>query len=159
MLNSELSNESFVFGSNVGLGADTPEITMGAAELDDVKIVRCTALAVLSRIARLLSVSVDDILSYLLISQSVDTLFSSPHSEMLTQWGLAIHANISQTGKSGFIEGIPVRQVVQPSALAYLSAFGECESRLNLFSLICCLSVAIFQAGTYQKCLVTSPNI
>ncbi|KAL5107836.1 hypothetical protein TcWFU_006130 [Taenia crassiceps] len=127
---SDASYNCSVSGSSVTFNIES---VVGGVEPLDTKTARSITLIVLSRIARLLGISLDELLTALLHlpSASFQTPQSSPRCERLVEWGRVVHANLTHTDENGFVEGIPVSRVVKSSALAYLRALADWPAKVD----------------------------
>ncbi|CDS37263.1 conserved hypothetical protein [Echinococcus multilocularis] len=132
---SDTSCDCSVSGSSITFGVES---AVEGVEPLDAKTARRIALAILSRIARLLDISLDELLTALLplSSASFGTPQSSPRCERLVEWGRMVHANLTQMDEKGFVEGIPVSHVVESSALAYLRALADWPTKANRVQLL-----------------------
>ncbi|VDO00174.1 unnamed protein product [Rodentolepis nana] len=140
---SYMSNSSFdaICQENI---IDGPISPPSPPKLDE-STSRRYALSLLSRIAGLIGVNLDDLLGYLLPSTAkapyyitTTTIFNSnsPRSKALAEWGGIINENIFRTGYNRFIEGVPILRIVNPLALANLyaaAAWPTLSSRIQLF--------------------------
>ncbi|VDM31764.1 unnamed protein product [Hydatigera taeniaeformis] len=134
----DLSDTGYKCGvSSISPTSNAERVIEGAEPLN-VKTARSIALAVLSRIARLLSITLNELLTALLplSSSSFGMLQSSLRCEWLVEWGRMIHGNIIRTDANGFVEGIPVGRVVKSSALAYLRALADWPTKANRVQLL-----------------------
>ncbi|KAL5969778.1 hypothetical protein TSMEX_002391 [Taenia solium] len=132
---SDTSYNCNVSGSSI---TSNVESVVEGVESLDTKTARSITLAVLSRIARLLGISFDELLTALLplSSASFETTQSGPRCERLVEWGRIVHANLTQTDENGFVEGIPISRVVKSSALAYMHALAEWPTKANRVQLL-----------------------
>ncbi|EUB62689.1 hypothetical protein EGR_02485 [Echinococcus granulosus] len=132
---SDTSCDCSVSGSSITFGVES---AVEGVEPLDAKTARRIALAILSRIARLLDIGLDELLTALLplSSASFGTPQSSPRCERLVEWGRMVHANLTQMDEKGFVEGIPVSRVVESSALAYLRALADWPTKANRVQLL-----------------------
>ncbi|VDK31734.1 unnamed protein product [Taenia asiatica] len=123
--------------SDSSITSNVESVVEGVESLD-TKTARSITLAILSRIARLLGISLDELLTALLplSSASFETTQPSPRCERLVEWGRIVHANLTQTDENGFVEGIPVSRVVKSSALAYLHALADWPTKANRVQLL-----------------------
>lgn len=129
---SHMSNNSFdaICQQNI---LDDPPSPPSPPQLDDTTS-RRYALSLLSRVAGLICVNLDDLLGYLLPSTAKIVYSSatfnsgSPRSKALTEWGGIISENLFRTGYNRFIEGVPILRIVNPLALANLYAAAACRS-------------------------------
>ncbi|VDL22926.1 unnamed protein product [Hymenolepis diminuta] len=137
---SHMSNNSFdaICQQNI---LDDPPSPPSPPQLDDTTS-RRYALSLLSRVAGLISVNLDDLLGYLLPSTAKIVYSSaafnsgSPRSKALTEWGGIISENLFRTGYNRFIEGVPILRIVNPLALANLyaaAAWPTLTNRIQLF--------------------------
>ncbi|VDL97981.1 unnamed protein product [Schistocephalus solidus] len=117
------------------------------------KVARSIALAILSRISRLLGDSIDSCLRRLLpthtalltsLSTTTPCLTTSPATQasdavydtLLVAWGQNSLANLRNANKQGFVNGIPVVSVIRPSSLALLEALASWPSDQARISLL-----------------------
>ncbi len=101
------------------------------------KTARSIALAVLSRIARLLGIGIDSLLADILPSRNDTSQLStdinaspapkSIRDQLLVNWGRMAFLSLTDTNEHGFVSSVPVFTVVQPSALALLDALASCK--------------------------------
>ncbi|KAM3175219.1 hypothetical protein ACTXT7_008927 [Hymenolepis weldensis] len=137
---SHMSNNSFdaICQQNI---LDDPPSPPSPPQLDDTTS-RRYALSLLSRVAGLICVNLDDLLGYLLPStarivySSATCNSGSPRSKALAEWGGIISENLFRTGYNRFIEGVPILRIVNPLALANLyaaAAWPTLTNRIQLF--------------------------
>lgn len=143
---SDTSYNCSVSGSSITFNVES--VVEGAEQLD-TRTARSITLTVLSRIASLLGISLDELLAALLplSSASFETPQSNSRCERLVEWGRVVHANLTQTNVNGFVEGILVSRVVKSSALACLRALAECM----------CSSLPLRPSFYYSLCFFTGP--
>lgn len=134
---SRASHVSSDYLDAICLENDTEESTL--PELDAATSKRY-ALSLLSRIAYLINIDLDNLLAQLLPSttktQSLDSPFTelmSPPSGTLVKWGNIINKNLLRTGSNRFIEGVPILTIVNPLALSNLYAVAVCKLNSNLW--------------------------
>ncbi|VDK87914.1 unnamed protein product [Dibothriocephalus latus] len=117
------------------------------------KVARSIALAILSRISRLLGDSIDSCLHRILpteaalltsFSPTTHRLTTSPatqasnpvYESLLVAWGQNSLTNLRNASKQGFVHGIPVISVIRPSCLALLEALASWPSDQTRISLL-----------------------
>uniref|UniRef100_A0A5K3EXE6 PH domain-containing protein n=2 Tax=Mesocestoides corti TaxID=53468 RepID=A0A5K3EXE6_MESCO len=97
------------------------------------KTARSISIAVLSRIARHLCISLDALLADILPppSASESHLSSGPQHQCLVDLGRMAYINLTQTTEHGFVSGVSILDVVQPFALALLGALASWPTKTN----------------------------
>lgn len=85
------------------------------------------ALSLLSRIASLTGVKLDEVLTTCLLPPNENfKVADSSRTDALTKWGSIIFTNLLRTDANRFTEGVQIWSVVDPTALANLNALATC---------------------------------